>query len=215
MSETTTLRLMAAAKEFNIGKETLVDFLVGKGFSKDDLKPTSKLTEEMYRALQMEFQGDKVAKIKSDQIDLPKGSNVEAKKKKEDEAIIFKKDVKKAPIVEEAPPPIEVLAKQQPQKQVEPPKKEEPEMIKIETPEIEGPKVIDKIDLSTIDSSTRPKKISKKKTDKEPNEEIIEAKEIEIIEPQKEETENLNETVVPEDQRRRTSARRSAGRSGH
>jgi len=29
---------MAAAKEFNIGKDTLVDFLVGKGFSKDDLK---------------------------------------------------------------------------------------------------------------------------------------------------------------------------------
>ena len=88
---------MAAAKEFNIGKDTLVDFLVGKGFSKDDLKPTSKLTEEMYRSLQLEFQGDKVAKIKSDQIDLPKGSTVEAKKKKEDEAILFKKETKKAP----------------------------------------------------------------------------------------------------------------------
>ena len=37
MAETTSPRLMAAAKEFNIGKETLVDFLVGKGFSKDDL----------------------------------------------------------------------------------------------------------------------------------------------------------------------------------
>ncbi len=84
MAETTTPRLMAAAKEFNIGKETLVDFLVGKGFSKDDLKPTSKLSEDMYRSLQQEFQGDKNAKIKSDQIDLPKGS-LEAKKKKEEE----------------------------------------------------------------------------------------------------------------------------------
>ena len=74
MAETTTPRLMAAAKEFNVGKDTLVDFLVGKGFSKDELKPTSKLTDEMYRSLQQEFQGDKVAKIKSDQIDLPKGS---------------------------------------------------------------------------------------------------------------------------------------------
>ena len=73
---------MAAAKEFNVGKDTLVDFLVSKGFSKDELKPTSKLTEEMYRSLQQEFQGDKVAKIKSDQIDLPKGS-LEGKKKKE------------------------------------------------------------------------------------------------------------------------------------
>ena len=48
MAETiTTPRLMAAAKEFNIGKDTLVDFLVNKGFNRDDLKPTSKLTEEM------------------------------------------------------------------------------------------------------------------------------------------------------------------------
>ena len=78
---------MAAAKEFNIGKDTLVDFLVSKGFNKDDLKPTSKLTEEMYLCLQREFQGDKVAKLKSDQIDLPKGS-AEAKKKKEEEALL-------------------------------------------------------------------------------------------------------------------------------
>src|SRR3954470_6156874 len=105
MAETTTIRLMAAAKEFNIGKETLVDFLVGKGFSNDDLKPTSKLTEDMYRALQQEFQSDKVAKLKSDQIDLPKGS-LEAKKKKEDDAAaaVKKEVVKKqepAPVVEE------------------------------------------------------------------------------------------------------------------
>ena len=46
MSEINTPRLMAAAKEFNIGKETLVDYLAGKGFSRDDLKPTSKLTVE-------------------------------------------------------------------------------------------------------------------------------------------------------------------------
>ena len=81
---------MAAAKEFNIGKDTLVDFLVGKGFSKDDLKPTSKLTEDMYRSLQQEFQGDKVAKIKSDQIDLPKGS-LEGKKEKRRRASSFQK----------------------------------------------------------------------------------------------------------------------------
>src|ERR1700735_2343932 len=103
MAETTSPRLMAAAKEFNIGKETLVEFLYGKGFSKDDLKPTSKLTEDMYRSLQQEFQGDKVAKIKSDQIDLPKGS-IEAKKKKEDEPQPVKKEipvvVKKAPVKE-------------------------------------------------------------------------------------------------------------------
>src|SRR5713226_1541993 len=108
MAETPTLRLMAAAKEFNIGKETLVEFLAGKGFNRDDLKPTSKLTEDMYRSLQQEFQGDKVAKIKSDQIDLPKGS-LEAKKKKEEETVLFKdkKDIVKKPAKEETPAVVE------------------------------------------------------------------------------------------------------------
>src|SRR5664279_3120591 len=161
MAETTTPRLMAAAKEFNIGKETLVDFLVGKGFSKDELKPTSKLTDDMYRSLQQEFQGDKVAKIKSNQIDLPKGS-VEAKRKKEDETVLFRKDPNKKVVKEE---PVLVVEEVKPVKIEEP--KKEPEIIKIEAPDIEGPKIIDKIDLSTIDSSTRPKKTTRKKATEE------------------------------------------------
>lgn len=95
MAEITTPRLMAAAKEFNVGKDTLVDFLLARGFSKDDLKPTSKLTEEMYRSLQQEFQSDKVAKLKSDQIDLPKGSP-EPRKRKEEETVVFRKETKKS-----------------------------------------------------------------------------------------------------------------------
>ena len=171
---------MAAAKEFNVGKETLVDFLVGKGFSKDDLKPTSKLTEDMYRSLQQEFQSDKVAKLKSDQIDLPKGS-LEAKKKKEEEATLFKKEVsKKEPgeetkkeepqepvaqpqAVVEAPPVVEKQPKQEEPQPQPPAQQPEPEVVKVEVPEIEGPKVFDKIDLSAIDSSTRPKKNQPKK----------------------------------------------------
>ena len=54
MAELKLPRLLGAAKEFNIGQDTLIDFLIGKGFPKDDLKPTSKLTEDMYRALQLE-----------------------------------------------------------------------------------------------------------------------------------------------------------------
>ena len=170
---------MAAAKEFNVGKDTLVDFLVSKGFSKDDLKPTSKLTDDMYRSLQQEFQGDKVAKIKSDQIDLPKGS-LDAKKKKEDETVIFKKEViikkavKEEVVAEEPPVPVT------PPPPVVPPviiveekaaeKPEEPMITKIEAPELEAPKILNKIDLSTIDSSTRPKKIIRKAD----NEQVVE-----------------------------------------
>lgn len=173
MSETNTPRLMAAAKEFNIGKDTLVDFLVSKGFPKDDLKPTSKLTEDMYRALVHEFASDKAAKIKSDQIEIPKGSTGEAKKKKDEEEIVFKKETKKkkeaaaepeqaAPtVVEEAPvATAEAAAPAVPEKV--PAKSKTEKKIKLEAPELGGPKILDKIDLDAIDSSTRPKKTTKK-----------------------------------------------------
>jgi len=193
MAETTTPRLMAAAKEFNIGKDTLVEFLAGKGFSRDDLKPTAKLTEEMYRALQSEFQSDKVAKLKSDQIDLPKGSSAETRKRKEEEAILFKKETKKPAPVEEVKPPEpepEPVAEVKPE--VKPPEPEpEPEPVtRIEVPEIEAPKVINKIDLSAIDSSTRPKKpVKKQQAEKsvepepEPEEPVVveQQEEVEIV----------------------------------
>ena len=166
---------MAAAKEFNVGKDTLVDYLVSKGFSKDDLKPTSKLTEDMYRSLQQEFAGDKVAKIKSDQIDLPKGS-LEAKKKKDEEPLPVRKEIQvKKPAKEEAPPRVEepaVLAATPVPVVEEVP--EEAEIVKIEAPELEGPKIIDKIDLSAIDSSTRPRKGGKKTGEKEAAPEVPE-----------------------------------------
>ena len=67
-----TPRLMAAAREFNMGTHTVIDFLVSKGFNSDDLKATAKLSEDMYRELQKEFQTDKAAKQKAEQVDLPK-----------------------------------------------------------------------------------------------------------------------------------------------
>ena len=113
MAELKLPRLLAAAKEFNIGQDTLIEFLSGKGFAKDDLKPTSKLSEEMYRALQQEFSSDKAAKQKSDQLELPKGSTADAKKKKEEEEILFKKEEKPAakPKKEEEAKPVVVEEK--------------------------------------------------------------------------------------------------------
>ncbi len=184
MSELKLPRLLAAATEFNIGQDTLIEFLVKKGFKKDDLKPTAKLQEDQYRALQAEFQSDKVAKNKADQVEIPKVAHAEARKKRDEEEISFKKEDKKfhsafpaqAPkeevkeeikvevkVVEPAPAPaIEKIVEVEKQKTVTP--VEVSTTVKIEAPELEGPKVISKIDLSSIDSSTRPKK-SAKKTD--------------------------------------------------
>jgi translation initiation factor IF-2 len=210
MSESSTPRLMAAAKEFNIGKDTLVDFLVSKNFSKDDLKPTSKLTEDMYRALQQEFQSDKVAKQKSDQIDLPKGGAADAKKKKEEIAAAApKKEEKEQPAVVEEPAPVvaEVIpepvtapVEEQPKEVVKeeiviekaPELPEAPEMVKIEAPELEGPKVIHKINLDEIDSSTRPKKSQPKK------QEVKEEADTPKPQPAKEEKKEETPVIKPE-----------------
>jgi len=183
---------MAAAKEFNIGKDTLVDFLASKGFSKDDLKPTSKLTEDMYHSLQQEFSSDKAAKAKSDAIEIPKGSSGEAKKKKDEEEIVFKKDSKKKAepevlIEQPAPPPApvavevpEVVVAEEPavaapspapSKEAASPVEADVKITKIEAPELQGPKVLDKIDLDAINPSTRPKRGgSKKKAGAKPDE---------------------------------------------
>ncbi len=207
---------MAAAKEFNIGKDTLIDFLANKGFNKDDLKPTAKLTEGMYRALQAEFSSDKLAKAKSDQIEIPKGGMSDLKKKKEEEDISIRKEVKKVvkeePKVEEVKPvePAPVVVEQTPVVVAETPKVEavqpqpEPEVTKVEAPEVEGPKIITKIDLDKIDSSTRPKKTIEKKKKEEPKEEqpVQEVKE-EVVTPasvvtNEEVTEEADEDVVIE-----------------
>jgi len=196
MAEIKLPRLLAAAKEFNIGQDTLIDFLIGKGFPKDDLKATSKLTEDMYRSLQVEFQGDKAAKMKSDQLELPKNAQAEAKKKKDEEEVLFKKEVEKKVVVKKEEPVVTEVAKVV---KKEEPKKEE-EVLKIEAPEIITPKVVDKIDLATIDSSTRPKKVVKKKSDKE---EPVEAKkEVEKPVDKKKKTrkEEEAEEVVKEEQ---------------
>jgi translation initiation factor IF-2 len=167
MSELKLPRLLAAAKEFNIGQDTLIDFLVGKGFPKDEMKPTSKLTEDMYRSLQQEFQSDKAAKMKSDQLELPKTAQGEARKKKEEEEITFKSTAtKKSTKKEKEEPASEVVAEKPVTEEVVvevPPVVEEVVVVKTEAPELEGPKVISKIDLSAIDSSTRPKRGAKPK----------------------------------------------------
>ncbi len=102
MSEIKLPRLLAAAKEFNIGQDTLMDFLVGKGFSKDELKPTAKLTEAMYYSLQNEFQSDKANKSKADQLEMPK-THAEKKQRQEEEAQVHKPKEEPKPVVKEEP----------------------------------------------------------------------------------------------------------------
>ncbi len=70
MSEgTTTVRLSKAAREFNIGVSTVVDFLLKKGFSIEK-DPNSKLSQEMYSLLMKEFATEKHVKEEAKKIGL-------------------------------------------------------------------------------------------------------------------------------------------------
>ena len=70
MSEsTTTVRLSKAAREFNIGVNTVVDFLSKKGF-KVDRDPNAKITQEMYALLMKEFASEKHVKEEAKKIGL-------------------------------------------------------------------------------------------------------------------------------------------------
>ena len=179
MPDSKTPRLLAAAKEFNIGKDTLVDFLAVKGFDLGDIKPTTKLTEEMYAALQDEFQQDKAAKRKSEQIDLPKGVAVETPPAREaaveevpasEEPVVSAPEPVAAPPVQQEtpapPPPVEAPAEvAAPEPTPEAPVAQEPEAPAAapETPRVEGPKVLGNIDLSTVQGGRGRKTAERKK----------------------------------------------------
>lgn len=70
MSEgTTTIRISKAAREFNIGVTTVVDFLLKKGFTVEK-DPNSKLSQEMYNLLMKEFATEKHVKEEAKKIGL-------------------------------------------------------------------------------------------------------------------------------------------------
>lgn len=56
-----TIRLSKAAKELNVGKDTIVEFLTKKGFQVDSA-PNTKLSADMYALLSKEFQAEKSVK---------------------------------------------------------------------------------------------------------------------------------------------------------
>ena len=61
------IRLSKAAKEFNIGMNTIIEFLGKKGH-KIDSSPNTKLNGEMYALLVKEYQGEKEVKKNADQL---------------------------------------------------------------------------------------------------------------------------------------------------
>lgn len=64
-----TIRLSKAAKEFNVGSSTILEFLARKGFKVEN-NPNAKLTPDMYGSLVKEYQPDKVVKEDARKIEI-------------------------------------------------------------------------------------------------------------------------------------------------
>ncbi len=187
--------LSKAAKEFNIGRDTIVDFLKGKGFDINP-NPNSKLTEEMYNLLTAEYHEDKEAREKAEQrkLEFIGKESISIKDKATDKkeapgeepasTELFIKDTglpfvstptgtkkdKKEETIEEVKPKPEEKAESVPETKEETVTAEEekaaPEEEKAEA-EVKGLKVVDTIDLDGLNQKTRPKKKTKAQKEKE------------------------------------------------
>lgn len=211
-----TPRLLAAAKEFNIGKETLIEFLIEKKFDINASNPNVKLTPEMYAALQREFAQDKAAKRKSEEIALPKGAlldNIDKTKeelditirdKHEEKPVEAKPEPKKAappkaepkPVVPEAPKPapaapVEVpapVAEEKPM-EAEKPTEEKPAAEPVAEKEKKGAKLglPNVIGKIDLDELNKPTRPKKGATAKKPEKQEEEVKPVEAKAEPKEE----------------------------
>ena len=179
MSEETTfsIRLSKAIKEFNVGKDIIVEFLAKKGFQIDP-SPNTKLTAEMYELLVKEYQGEKEVKNEAKKLGniSYKGGSVSVESampsspKQDDteteEVIIRSTTI--SPIIPTKPAEPE---EPQPEEKLEP-KAEDPEPKTEPQPQAEaepqesadGLKILGKIDLESLNPKKgNPKKEKEKK----------------------------------------------------
>ena len=191
MSEETnfSIRLSKAAKEFNVGKDTIVEFLGKKGFQVDP-SPNTKLTSEMYELLVKEYQGEKEVKNEamklgnlsykggSVSVDSALQSQKAVEEEDHDEVIIrsntISSPVKKAVKTTAVEPENEKAEKPKETKEVAPeivpdstPEKVEPEEKKAEKEEITASGSPLKI-LGKIDLDPKPREKHEKKKEKKP-----------------------------------------------
>ena len=152
------VRLSKAAREFNLGMTTVVEFLASKGIEVE-AKPNTKLDPETYALVKSNFQGDKETKAKAqasaatiqerESITLASAKKRAATKKTEDEPEIDLSQFRKS----EAAPEVK---RTQPEPVAEAPKpkaKEEAKAEEVVAPKVdskEGPKVVGKVDLDTF-----------------------------------------------------------------
>lgn len=193
MTERKSIQLVKAAKELNVGINTIVEHLAEHGQEVQD-RPSTKLTPEQYDILQSAFKQDYAIKKKAEEINIGKIRKEKAEEVKEEEEakddfierpkvtvqgpkVVGKLDMDADKPAEPTPPPVEEEKVKTPPAPVEEvkeveevkaeekaPAKEEEKVLDLTT-EIEKPslKVVGTIDLS---AKKKPKSAAPKRTKK-------------------------------------------------
>jgi translation initiation factor IF-2 len=143
MSEEKMMRLSQVARKLNVGRNTIIEYLAGKGIEIDS-SPNAKVTGEQYGMLASEFADSAHDKEEASSLtigtklsdDLAGGREPEvAPKKEEEEQVLIKNLAVEEPAVVD-------------------PKPAEEDKVKTEAPKLQGIKVLGKID---IDGKKSPK----------------------------------------------------------
>jgi translation initiation factor IF-2 len=130
--EVKNIRLSKAAREFNVGTSTIVEFLAKKGQNIDP-SPNTKLTPEQYALVVKEYQGEKEVKKNADQLGniafKGKTITVETTEKpkvieEEEEILSIKSNVLPKANVKDEKPKVEKPKEEQPK--AEKPKEDKP-----------------------------------------------------------------------------------------
>ncbi|SHI88900.1 bacterial translation initiation factor 2 (bIF-2) [Mesonia phycicola] len=156
MAEAKKMRLNKVLREFNISLDRAVEFLTAQGYD-IDARPTTKISDEVYRVLFDKFQTDKSKKVASKEV------SEERKKEKEELRLAREKEQKE-----------KLVKLEEERKKEELRKKEEEERIVKAKNKLEGPKQVGKIDL---DKGRKPKSVSKKEDSSE-NKSVDKAKDL-------------------------------------
>ena len=168
-----SFRLNKVAKDFNVGIQTLVEYLAKKGHQVE-ASPNTKISDEQYELLATAFQGERKVKEEADKIELmTSGANrvVEVSSRPEPESepeeVVIKSYKAPKTTAAEPTPEVETKPEVEPVPAPEPKPAPEPEKEQEEEPVVADPNspfnVVGKIDLSAINQRMRPDKKKKPK----------------------------------------------------
>ncbi|MBE50928.1 MAG: translation initiation factor IF-2 [Flavobacteriales bacterium] len=159
MSETNkSIRLNKLAKEFNVSIDRVLSFLQNKGVK--DIKPSSKINQDLYMELLGEFQPDLKAKLAADLASKEREEKREAQRKIEEQRLKDKEEAYQAKIAKEKLIQKEKEGqekKEKPKDRLDSNKENSSNIIKAEAKKLVGPKITGKtIDLDKIESKRSP-----------------------------------------------------------